>query len=335
MDGGQPGRRSKEELKQIVGSIILSQGNDFIKELLRQNKIPIGTTKPEFGRNLSQAIDSGALSQAMIEDWLGDVEGWGNQHVYLYRSLPMTARAIRTRIGASRFAGLLAHKVSYEFPEALQLTSISLDADRLSLVWHIGSAGWERVKPMDRFEEVGLDFYKFEAYRRRAERNLVRFEWRFADPYCAILIELANRDSQHDEAIAQVRSHLGEIGIAARLDAVSLSQAAKRASADPKLVALSARMTAEGGHVDFVSTLLEGGIGDVEAVRHVRNAVNESEFHAAEGLFHFTTKSHPALSRAIKVQVFGRESRMRLWAQCKRDDVYLIIDALWASNQVS
>ncbi|MFX7825231.1 hypothetical protein ABTK20_22785, partial [Acinetobacter baumannii] len=78
--------RSKEELKQIVGSIILSQGNDFIKELLRQNKIPIGTTKPEFGRNLSQAIETGALSQEMIEDWLRDVEGWGNQHVYLYRA---------------------------------------------------------------------------------------------------------------------------------------------------------------------------------------------------------------------------------------------------------
>ena len=73
-----------EALKKLARGIILAQGNIFIKELLRDNKIRIGATKADFEKNLLAAIDDGKLTREHFDTWLNEVEGWGDQHVYLY-----------------------------------------------------------------------------------------------------------------------------------------------------------------------------------------------------------------------------------------------------------
>lgn len=71
-------------LKRLTAGIIRDQGNRFIKELLRDNHIRIGTTKDDFEANLNAAIESSALKLEDVATWLKSVEGWGYQHVYLY-----------------------------------------------------------------------------------------------------------------------------------------------------------------------------------------------------------------------------------------------------------
>ena len=74
-----------EELKKLAKGIILGQGNIFIKELLRKENIKIGTNKEEFLENILKAIDDGDLIREHFDDWLKEVEGWGEQHIYLYK----------------------------------------------------------------------------------------------------------------------------------------------------------------------------------------------------------------------------------------------------------
>ena len=87
----------KQQLKDAVRSIILVQGNEFIKELLRKHKLQIGTKKADFSKNILAAIDAGTLTRPMIEDWLSEVEGWGNQHI-ISSSHP---RCLRRKSGGS------------------------------------------------------------------------------------------------------------------------------------------------------------------------------------------------------------------------------------------
>lgn len=78
MPGDEKDVAEKNDLKEAVRTIVLTQGNAFIKELLRKHKIQIGTKKADFYKNLRGAIDSGTLTRPMIEEWLSEVEGWGN-----------------------------------------------------------------------------------------------------------------------------------------------------------------------------------------------------------------------------------------------------------------
>ncbi|MEO7325079.1 MAG: hypothetical protein ABIW82_09660 [Dokdonella sp.] len=322
---------SKDDRKAEVRQIILAQGNDFIKELLRAHGLKIGANKKDFEINLTAAIESDALTQEMIDAWLAEIEGWGNQHLYLFAAPTIAESKLKAQLQASKYAALSGLKQSYAFPDRLTLTSIALDGDHLSLVWHLGKEGWNRAKDKDRTEEVELERYRYEAYRQRRDRSTVRFEWRFADHYCAILIH-RNKEIDHADAMQEIWRVLAALGIAEKpLATVPLNNAVKSAS-NGKSSTKSARFEAEGGFVELGSTLAQGGIESVEAVRQARLAVNDNAFAKAQGIFNFTIEEHKDLNRSIAVQIYGTEGRLRFWAQCPRDDVYRVLNFLQQHN---
>ena len=189
----------------MITQIVRAQGNTFIKELLRSNNIPIGNTKANFAQNLNAAIDAGALTQGAIEAWLGEIEGWGNQHVYLFEPPAIPPTRIRSALEASKHADLLVRKVSYEFPNRLSLSTINLSDAHLSITWRRGRGGWERAKSRDFQRDEGPDNFEYRAYRERFDRSVVRFEWRLGDPYCAIMIQFANRAHGREAGVSSSR----------------------------------------------------------------------------------------------------------------------------------
>jgi hypothetical protein len=309
---------TKEELKYQVQAIILSQGNSFIKELLRQYSIKIGTTKKDFAKNISEAIEDGTLTQKKIEKWLEEVEGWGNQHLYLFEAPAIAPTEVNRLLAGSEHKHLVGKGQSFDFPEELTVSSIACDTVGLSLIWHLGKEGWDRAKPKDYVKKIGLDRYRFDAYRQRMDRSVVRFEWRFVDKHCAIFIH-RNKDIDHDEAMTVVWKVVQNMGLCEKpCTRLSLSEAVK--SASKQKGTKQARLEVDGGFIELVSTLKDGGIDEVEAVRHVRNAVNDTEFARAQGMF-----SVKYGEEVVSVQVFGSHGHVRLWAQCKRDIVYAVI----------
>ena len=324
---------SKQQLKNIVRPIVISQGNKYIKELLRDNGIKIGTTKADFASNIDDAIESGDLTQPMLEDWLSKIDGWGNQHVYLFSPPEIPFTDLSNKIAASPKTDLLGKEVSYDFPDNLTLTSIALSAARLSMTWHRGNGRWLRAKSKDRRRTISGDLYEFRAYRERYDRSAVRFEWQTADPYCSIFIQLPNDKDVHKDALKQVWQDLKDAGIADEaLTKISLSEAFKNLTRHGNIEVRATRMMTHGGHVDPVATLAEGGIKDVEAVRHVRTGVNDDEFTSADGTFNFTTDDIAGLTTSVKLQGYGSESRLRVWVQCERNDIYLLIKEIWDNN---
>src|SRR5437879_6514364 len=90
--GATPGAEERKALRKLVRGIVLAQGNAFVKELLRSKGIRIGDTKADFERNMLEAIRDGRLRRSDVDQWLDEVEGWGNQHVYLYHVPPRVAQ---------------------------------------------------------------------------------------------------------------------------------------------------------------------------------------------------------------------------------------------------
>jgi len=321
------------DLKEVVRPIILAQGNKYIKELLRRHKIRIGLTKADFERNLYAAIDDGSLTRAMLETWLLEVEGWGAQHVYLLSPPDTATSGLAAAIKSSAFADRLGVHVSYEFPDLLSVTAVRLDANELSIDWHIGSRGWERDKLRDYQQIIDDDLYEFRAYRDRSDRTVVRFEWRFGGPYCSLFTQLPHEGDTHAVALRTVFNDLVALGVVtAPLARVSLSKAVKSLTHDDAVVAQSTRMSAEGGYIDIVATLTGGGIDDVEPIRRARQGVQDDDFRGADGVLSFPLAKHPNLSRDIKASVYGSEGRFRVGVQCKRDDIYAVADLIWRNN---
>lgn len=324
---------TKAQLKELAKKVVVAQGNTFIKELLRSSGAKIGTTKADFSNNLADAIDADLLSQNMLEAWLADVEGWGDQHLYLVEPPNADYANLAGGIAASTHSGTLNAATSLEFPDALELKQITLDVDGLSMVWHQSKEGWNRWRPKDFVVEEGLERYRFDAYRQRFDRSVVRYAWNFDDPYCAVLIH-RNTEIDHGQVFEEVRSVLTALGCPdAPFSRIPLNQAVKVAATTGNGTH-SARFELDAGYVEVASTLAEGGIDAVEPVRVVLHNVDTSTFDRAQGLLHFAAEEH-GTRRRLAVQVYGSEARLRIWAQCKREDVSQILKLLWGYNSES
>lgn len=324
---------TKAQLKELANKVVVAQGNTFIKELLRSSGAKIGTTKDDFSSNLAAAIDADLLSQNMLETWLAEIEGWGDQHLYLIEPPKVDMANLADNISASPHAGALNAAASLEFPDTLELKQITLDADGLSMVWHQSKEGWSRWRPKDFIEEEGLERYRFDAYRQRFDRSIVRYAWNFGEPYCAILIH-RNTEIDHDLVFEDVRAVLIAIGCPdTPFLRIPLNQAVKIAATKSKGTH-SARFELDEGYVEVAATLAEGGIDAVEPVRVVLHNVDTSKFDRAQGMLHFAAEND-GTSRRLAVQVYGSEARLRIWAQCKREDVWQILKLLWGYNSGS
>lgn len=320
---------TKPQLKQVVERIILAQGNTYIKELARTHGIKIGSTKKDFSENLSAAIDDGTLTGDKIQVWLDEVEGWGNQHVYLFKAPQISAAETAAKIDRSEHKPLLGQGVSLAFADALQLTAIQVDGERLSMLWQQGKNRWSRFKDKDYVELDGNETFKFEAYLKHGERSVVRFEWRFGDDYCGILIH-RNKDIDHNEARASVWRELQVLGLCiAPLALITLSQAVKTKSKGEGTH--SSRFDNKEGYVELGSKKVDGGIEEIEAVRQAREGIDDDAFDDTSGMFLFK-QEEGKLSDNVSVQVFGKEGRLRLWARCRRSDVYELVSRILKAN---
>lgn len=321
---------STAQLKELVKRVVVAQGNTFIKDLLRETESRIGATKQEFAQNLDDAIDEGRLTQAGLEAWLAEVEGWGDQYVYVVSALIIDAQRLAQAIAASPVAHHQGAAASLEFPPQLELKQIAVDDEHLSLVWHQGKEAWNRWSRKDFTEDEEIEHYRYLAYRQRLDRSVVRFEWRFGDDYCLILIH-RNPDIKHHEvfeAINQTLEHFGCGGLPLRLE--PLMQAI-RTSAQRANGVQSTRFERDSGYVELGSSLPGMGIEAVESVRVVLQAVDTDQFDRAKGMLNFVALEH-GTSRDISVEVFGAEAKLRIWAQCKREDVLTVLRLIWEYN---
>jgi hypothetical protein len=322
---------STAELKEVAKSIVVGQGNQFVKELLRDNGIPIGINKSDFHKNMMGAIEDGRLTQAMLEAWLEEVEGWGNQHIHLHEPLQHSLVEVRKLVAASEYAGQLDRTSVSEFPDSLELTSIAVTDTAVTMSWHKGNSSWTRVKRKDYQDEQEGDLYEFRAFRERSSRTVVRYEWVEGKPYSGVFIQLPNEGTLHADAVNEVwRVLAGLTLINGPLPRVPLTRSVHGFRQDAaNVTATSAKLHAEGGYAEFVTTLPEGGIEQIEALRKLDRAVDEDDFPRADGRFKLSDDVHKGLSRPLTVEVIGGDSRIRVWVQCKREDVYLLTDLLW------
>jgi hypothetical protein len=356
---GNPGVPSTPEkitdLKRLAASIIRAQGNRFIKELLRIKGIRIGANKDDFERNLTDAIETGRLGPADVDEWLKHVEGWGDHHVYLY-NIPSALRAgltepkIRRRVQDAGLEDVWNGKTLSEFPEEPKLTSISFTDSVLRLVWQEASPGWTPVPEKNYVKEEGLDTFEYRAWRRIEQRAITRFEVHLDKGVenrglAGLFIADPIRGDEHKAAKEEA---LRVVGLLMDLPALKREQVdisvvsrnldqrnvPDNVSRNPPVKAQKSRLKSGGAYVEFAASSPDKAYWEETAIRNVRRSVKSpqlSAFQGTDGVFIFQRGAGPTdLKRPLRVQLYGRDDRVRLWAQMEAGEVWTILDKLSA-----
>jgi hypothetical protein len=315
----------------------MAQGNIFIRELLRTKRLPIGTKKEDFENNLLEAIEAGKLQLDEIQNWLDEVEGWGNQHIYLYHCPETTASdplwqsvdAIKKRIPAQDRA--LWDATSLVFPESWTLTSISYDNESLNYVWHRRLTTLLRKPKMDRRERIDGDWYQFRAHLERPDRAVMRFVLHLRLRIAAVFMQIPVEGDAHDEALDWIRQATKTmldwnvlLPISTSDIIKNLDQAALE-NQKSKVRSQKTRLMDADNYIEFANTSEGGEYRQSEAVRAVRRAVKPRSFAGSSGVFWYKTTTSTQLERSVKIEISGENHRLKLWAQMKANEVWEIL----------
>jgi len=333
------------DLRDFVLGIARAQGNIFIRELLRSRKMPIGANKKEFETNLREAIDEGKLAWADVQKWLDEVEGWGDQHIYLFGVPDLVAademwtaeENVRKRLPAA-LKKLWKADTSLSFPEERTLTGIYFENDELRYVWHQGTGTWVREPDRDiKNRIIRGDRFEFRAYRERPDRSVMRFVVRPKLRLAAVFMQIPWTRATHEEALGEVRAKTSALvdwgtlspfsasDIIKNLDQIEL---AETAASPPKISAQRTRLSDAGNYVEFASSSEGQPYKQSEAIRLVRRAVKPENFRGTVGAFLYQAVTPTGLARAVRMEVFGEDRRIRLWAQLKANEVWDILQLL-------
>lgn len=336
------------DLKRLAAGVIRAQGNRFIKELLREKDIRIGTNKDDFERNLTDAIESGKLGLDDVESWLRLVEGWGNQHVYLYTILPklrreMTKPRIRKRVSDAGLDRVWDGGILLAFPDEPQLTSISFTESVLRLVWQESSPGWIPVPEKNYTEEEGLDTFEYRAWRMIERRAITRFEADLDKGLAGLFIASPIQTDEHLAAIAEVKRVIGllldlpaleegQINISIVSRNLDQGNVPNNVTVSPSVKAQKSRLASGGGYVEFAADSRDKAYWEEPAIGNVRKSVRAQQlaaFHGGEGIFVFQQGAGPDdLTRPLRVQLYAKDNRVRLWAQMDAVEVWTILAKL-------
>lgn len=335
----------REKLRRLVALIVRAQGNRFVKELLRKRGIALGANKKDFEANLKGAIDEGKLRLADVQAWLEDVEGWGNQHVYMYGlSDALVAQLDRRRLYQNVLAARLKHawdvSTTHLFPDEQRLTSITFDGNILRLVWQKATPSWTRVEEKDKKRVEGLDQYWYKAHRLDDQRAVTRFEAHVDRKLAGLFLPQPVQGEEHTQAFNAAHTVIGLLLDLKELKANQFDMAIVSKNMDqrnvpsnngkkPSVQTQRSRLVSGGAYVEFAATSPERSYHDEPAIQDVRNAVRDGQldaFQGGEGVFWFEGNgSDLALTRRLRVQLYGDENRLRLWARMEAAEVWQIL----------
>jgi hypothetical protein len=330
-----------QEKRERIVNLAAYQGNKFIKELLREKKLPIGTTEKEFRTNIRESLDKGNLSEQEIEEWLDRVEGWGDQQAYVFR-----AKVGKTKISqykdlaqfeqilkANKKEKLLNRSHVELMPQTRKLTLIQHSAQGIRFVWH-ESLQWKRRledKNYDEYDEELQTRVFYQAFLEQWGRGVTSFAWRFDLALAAVFIpRRASEDYEMERD--QILSTVGEaieplrewpmLPIDKAIFALD-DKGNKEHPIDPKTRIIRSTKTnfeTAGGVVVIESTRKDVGLQDNAILQSVRRVITpNSGFSGRRGDFYIRPRSKEQELHAI---LYGPQKRIAFPRQMSENVVW-------------
>jgi hypothetical protein len=172
-------RRAQDDEKQLLIEFCLSKKKEFLAHFLKQRGLPFSGTREILRERLNEYLSNGELTIEELTYFLNRVEGWGNQHIYVYQAPGGSLSKWRTIAQAKKalaevdLEDLLNAPKPLIMPEKPELSTVQLENDRLRFVWIERKIWYQRSEDDDQFPN---DELVLRAYKINIERRITSFE---------------------------------------------------------------------------------------------------------------------------------------------------------------
>lgn len=304
-----------------VLDLLFAHRMTWVQRFLRVRQLAFAGDKPTLRSRLASYLQAGTVTANELIGLLDEIEGWGDQHVYMYTASDALLRNIsieanvREMLRRRRCLRLLNNRLPLLLPDAPTLSAIQWTSQRIRFVW-IDKRTWrERLPDQDR-EEAGIEF---DAYETKEARGVVSFECDLVSGNAALLIQRLPSGNRYVEQKLRFEQELERFIDIAELAECRISSGIRRIDETPGIRKRSTEFqTLRGSRIGLTSqSRKQDAYGD-PTVRSARRAVG----HNATGrLGNFYFPSNDPNASDIHVKLYAQDQRIGIFGECSEDEV--------------
>ncbi len=263
----------------ILIKLLFAHRMDWVQEFLRGKDLPVGGTKEELRKRVEDLLLAGTITEAELITLLEAVEGWGNQHAYLYRASDalVTFLSDETKVKAKLRSlaqlDLFNGAVPLAVPAVPTLTTVQWSADRIRFVW-VERRTWRQRMPDQDQKTVTLEL---DAYRREIGRGMVSFSCDLASGHAELLIQRLQSGENYEAERGRFINLLAQFFDTNQLTPLKVSKAIKKFDDDRKIRKRGCKYaTLMGSDLSYSSRSAKEDVYKDPAIKKARAALGKN-----------------------------------------------------------
>jgi len=319
---------SKEEIQLLV-TLLLNRPAWTLRNFLQYHKLPVSATKQELRRRVTHELATGRIDATDLIAALDEIEGWGNQHIYLYRSSqqqverwvsPKEVRAILKRNGLLH---LYNRRNPIVLPARPEISSMRHSPTRIRIQW-IETHVWEERVPEEDIEDGSIIKY---AYERRKARGITTFDWDLISGHAALMIQRLPSGSNYDLMRERFEKELGPLVSIGLFDRLRLSRSISKIEDSGEALRRQYRHEVIGGEVaSFTSRGRGKDVFENQAVKKAREALGQGTLPLLGNLYWQPVSGK--LDRVIHVKLYPKDQRVGIFGACTESEVRYLLSRI-------
>jgi len=323
VDGYQP--PDADEIDRTI-EYIFGHRKEALRGFLSSHALPVTGKKETMRARVVQELESGRIRADELIGLLDSIEGWGNQHIYLYEAPAgelttwKSEAKVRKQLERAGIVNLFNRRRPLVLPEEPTLSSIEWTPSSIRFIW-VEKREWElRLGDLDT-EEDGV-IYK--AYRNQVARGITAFDWDLVSGHAALMIQRLPSGENYDEIRQAYEEQLEDVLTISNFERVAIRRGIRRIeSSSEALNRQIAHETKQGNTVSFTSKSRKRDVFSDPDTKKSRNALGPNTASVL-GNFYWLPKA-PRLERNLHVKSYARDLRVGIFGECTEGEVKYVL----------
>ena len=311
----------EKSTKRLIEYLLALKG-ESIDQLLKDAGLRSRGTKVQAYDRIQSGIATGQVTLEQIQDWLNEVEGWGNHQVHFYDVSNVVCDRFSTRpkVAALLAAKNLDHLLDGQPPLwpkiEPEIFGIRCDKRRLRVCWS-QERTWKLREESADYPEGDL---WFQAYRIQHRRCFHYFELDTVTGEASLIMGKLPSGEKYSELAATLLSDLDPIVTTDSLQIVDLRPAIIHLESSPDVLRRRLNLiTNQQTKIEIISGARDH---DAYADPSIKTARRNWAGNVAASRGHFFWKiTTDSIDRLIGSKLLPRENRFSIEGQCTEQEV--------------
>ncbi len=189
---------------ELLIELIFAHTKQHVSDFLQGKNIPYTGTKETLEERIRTGIDQRAISHEELVALLDDIEGWGNQHVYLYKLTEAAVEVLRDgdlvqqQFEAKGLGHLFNDGITVFIPEQPTLASSSHNDQTLNLKF-VEQRRWSELIANEVEDHPDYGQLEVRKYRTRRGRGVNSVRVHLPTGQVEVMIQTLQSGTRYDE----------------------------------------------------------------------------------------------------------------------------------------